>query len=56
LLHVALALRIVGDLLVWLPARCWGGLLDVAAILVFLYITIFAARPARQPPDEERPD
>ena len=36
LLHLSLLLRLLGDLTVWLPARQWGGLLNVVAILLFL--------------------
>ncbi len=46
LLHISLALRVVGDvggLLVW---RQWGGLLNVIAILLFLVNTIVAVRRA----------
>ncbi|MBI5878219.1 MAG: hypothetical protein HZB53_11260 [Chloroflexi bacterium] len=39
LLHASLALRIAGDLLVSVPARQWGGLLNVVAILLFLGAT-----------------
>jgi hypothetical protein len=44
LLHLSLALRIVGDLLLWLPARQWGGLLNVVVVLLFLVNTAYAAR------------
>lgn len=36
LLHGSLLLRVLGDLLSWWPGRQWGGLLNVAAVLVFL--------------------
>jgi hypothetical protein len=36
LLHASLALRLAGDLGGWFAARQWGGLLNVAAILLFL--------------------
>lgn len=42
LLHITLILRISGDLLVWMPARQWGGLLNVIAILIFFVNTISA--------------
>jgi hypothetical protein len=35
LLHLTLVLRIAGDLLPSLPARQWGGLLNVLALLLF---------------------
>jgi len=36
LLHLSLALRIVGDLNLWRTMRLWGGLLNVVAVLWFL--------------------
>jgi hypothetical protein len=42
LLHVSLAMRVVGDLLLWLPLRRWGGLLNEAAVLLFLLVTAVA--------------
>lgn len=36
LLHLSLLLRVGGDLAIWLPARQWGGLLNVIALLLFL--------------------
>jgi hypothetical protein len=36
LLHLSLALRVVGDVAAWWPARLWGGLLNVVAVLLFL--------------------
>lgn len=44
LLHASLALRIVSDLLGWQSAREWGGMLNEVAILLFLFVTIYAAR------------
>lgn len=44
LLHVSLALRITGDLLFWQLARQWGGLLNEVAVILFLLVTIYAAR------------
>ena len=54
LLHVSLILRVAGDLLPNWPARRWGGMLNEVAILLFLAVTIMAARtkkpePVRQP-------
>jgi hypothetical protein len=46
LLHLSLLLRIVGDLTAWLPARQWGGLLNVVALLLFLFNTVRAVRGA----------
>jgi hypothetical protein len=42
LLHLSLLLRVGGDLLVDLPARQWGGLLNVVAILLFIASTGWA--------------
>lgn len=39
LLHLSLLLRITGDLMAWLPGHHWGGLLNVAALLLFLINT-----------------
>ncbi len=52
LLHISLVVRILGDLLVWLPARRWGGLLNEVAVLMFILITIMAVRAARKQPGE----
>lgn len=41
LLHLTLVLRIAGDLAGWLPGRQWGGLLNAAAILLFLGNTAY---------------
>ncbi|MCC6179620.1 MAG: hypothetical protein IT305_30280 [Chloroflexi bacterium] len=46
-LHLSLALRILGDLTTMLEARAWGGLLNVVAILIFAALTVRAAlRPS----------
>jgi hypothetical protein len=44
LLHLSLLLRVVGDLLLWMPDRKWGGLLGVLAILLFLANNVRAMR------------
>lgn len=44
LLHASLAVRIVSDLLGWQSAREWGGMLNEVAILLFLLVTVYAAR------------
>jgi hypothetical protein len=44
LLHLSLVLRVSGDLLLYGPARKWGGLLNVAALLLFLANTIYSVR------------
>lgn len=48
LLHVSIALRVVGDLLPWLPGRRWGGLLNEVAVLLFLAVTVWAVLRARR--------
>lgn len=50
LLHASLALRIVGDLAAEPELRRWGGLLNEAAILLFLLFTVLAARQAGHGP------
>ena len=44
LLHFSLLLRVVGDLTGVLPARQWGGLLNVVALLLFLANTVRSLR------------
>lgn len=40
LLHLALLVRLVGDIAGWLAWRRWGGLLNALAILIFLGVTV----------------
>lgn len=42
LLHLSLLLRVGGDLVSQLEARKWGGLLNEAAILIFLGVTVYS--------------
>jgi hypothetical protein len=44
LLHLSLILRILGDLTLSLPARQWGGLLNVIALLLFLFNTVTSVK------------
>jgi len=48
LLHGSLLLRVLGDLALWLPVRQWGGLLNAAALALFLlntgYVMVSQAR------------
>jgi hypothetical protein len=44
LLHISLVLRIAGDLLFLQSIRRWGGLLNEVAVILFLLVTIIAAR------------
>ena len=48
LLHLSLVLRVLGDLLLWLPLRRWGGLLNEVAVVMFLLVTAIAAVRARK--------
>jgi len=49
LLHLSLALRVVGDLAGLDLARRWGGLINEIAILAFLALTILSIRAAAAP-------
>lgn len=42
LLHLSLLLRLSGDMMGWLPARQWGGLINGVAILLFMANTGYA--------------
>jgi len=42
LLHLSLILRVGGDVLLWLPGRYWGGLLNAVAVLLFLIVTVIS--------------
>lgn len=44
LLHISLGLRVVGDLLLWLSLRRWGGMLNEVAVVGFLLVTVVAVR------------
>ena len=44
LLHLSLAMRVFGDLLLWWPARLWGGLLNAVVLLLFLGNTLTSIR------------
>jgi hypothetical protein len=48
LMHLALALRIISDLLLWQSGRMWGGLLNGLAILWFLLEVVALAILARR--------
>ena len=54
LLHGALVLRVIGDLLLDAQARQWGGLLNGAAIILFLINTAWAVRSAPRHAPEAR--
>lgn len=40
LLHVSLVLRVIGDLVLTMPWRQWGAMLNVIAVLLFLIATV----------------
>lgn len=40
LLHVTLALRVIGDLVPHWPARLWGGMLNVVVLLLFFALVL----------------
>jgi hypothetical protein len=46
-LHLSLILRVGAGLYDWMPGRLWGAMLNVIALLLFLFNTIAAARSAR---------
>ncbi len=48
LLHGSLLLRVGSDLLEWLPGRRWGGILNAAALALFLVNTIAAILRSRR--------
>ena len=50
LLHGSLLLRVAGDLSTWLDGRRWGGLVNVAAVLLFVAATATAVLRARPAP------
>jgi hypothetical protein len=50
LLHASLLLRVAGDLLAWPFGRAWGGLLNGAAIVLFLAVTAYGALARGGPP------
>jgi len=49
MLHASLALRVFGDVVPWLPARQWGGLLNALAIVIFLANTAYGVLGPRPP-------
>ena len=53
ILHASLLLRVLGDLLGWLDGRRYGGLLNVAALLLYLGVLIAAVLRARAARDRE---
>lgn len=50
LIHISLTLRVAGDLINSAPARQWGAMLNVVALLLFLANTLWSIRAGRQKP------
>lgn len=48
LLHISLGMRMMGDLLLWLPLRRWGGMLNEVAVVGFLLGTAVAVRRGKK--------
>ncbi len=48
LLHITLLLRVGGDLLLWIPGRQWGGLLNGIVLLLFLGNTVLSLKGKKQ--------
>lgn len=48
ILHLTLILRVAGDLMLWIPGRQWGGLLNALAIIIFFVNTISAVLLSRR--------
>ncbi|MBX3001029.1 MAG: hypothetical protein KF893_21080 [Caldilineaceae bacterium] len=44
LLHITLILRVLGDLMLWMPIRQWGGLFNALTLLLFLAILMGQVR------------
>lgn len=42
LLHLSLVMRVVGDLMLWIPLRRWGGVLNEVAVVLFLLVMVVA--------------
>jgi hypothetical protein len=45
LLHATLAMRVLGDLIVWIPGWRYGGLSNAVAVVLFVVIVVTASRP-----------
>jgi len=51
LLHLTLIVRIMGDIIPWIPGRYWGGTLNGVAIIAFLLITVLSILFAKNAKD-----
>ncbi len=49
-LHLALLLRVLGDIGAWQPVRAWGGLLNAIAILWFMGQMVYLAATSKRLP------
>ena len=54
ILHASLALRILGDILLWQTPRMWGGLLNGIAILTFFGLLLFSQPGLLRSPQTEK--
>jgi hypothetical protein len=54
LLHASLVVRVVGDLTGWADGRQWGGMANVAAVVLFVVSTAWAVASARRAKSEGR--
>lgn len=53
LLNISLVLRVAGDLWLGLAVRQWGGILNVTAILLFLFLTARGIRASSHAPKKD---
>ena len=54
ILHASLALRILGDILLWQTPRMWVGLLNGIAILTFFGLLLFSQPGLLRSPQTEK--
>ncbi|HET9494885.1 MAG TPA: hypothetical protein VFR15_11705 [Chloroflexia bacterium] len=54
LLHASLVVRVAGDLTGWADGRQWGGMANVAAVVLFVASTAWAVATARRAKSEGR--
>ena len=53
LLHLSLIMRVMGDLLLQMPLRRWGGLLNEVAVVLFLLVTAVAVLRGKKKEQEK---
>jgi hypothetical protein len=54
LLHASLVLRVASDLAGWADGRQWGGMLNVAAVVLFVASTAWVVATARRAKSDGR--